>query len=256
MSTALAQFQSAFADALFAPADAQGPLAALTGQPAFAVYRNTVMKGCIDALEANFPAVARLVGSDWFRAAAARYVAAQPPHDARLLLYGDGFPEFLQHFEPARELPYLADVARLDRCWIEVHAAPDAPGSVLPRLLPEVLRPTRVTPHPAARWRWFAELPIYTIWSRNRSADADAGEIVWQGEGALLTRPQGAVLWRQASAADCAFLDASTGGALLLDATAAALAVRPDADVGALVVGLLHAGALVVSAAPEAESCR
>ena len=258
MTTALAQFQSEFADALIAPAEAHGPLAALTAQPAFAVYRNTVMKGCIDALEANFPAVARLVGSEWFRAAAARYVTARPPHDARMLLYGDGFPEFLQDFEPARELPYLADVARLDRCWIEVHAAADAAGGVSTPLPPQVLRTSRVTPHPAARWRWFAELPIYTIWSRNRSADADAdaGEIVWQGEGALLTRPQGAVLWREASAADCAFLDASTGGAPLLDATAAALAVQPDADLGALVVGLLHAGALVISASLAPEGCR
>ena len=252
----LSNFQSAFADALFAPAGAHGPLAALTGQPAFAVYRNTVMKACIDALEANFPAVARLVGSEWFRAAAACYVVAHPPRDARMLRYGDGFPEFLQDFEPARELPYLADVARLDRCWIEVHAAPDA--ALLPPLSAEIVGTTRVAPHPAARWRWFAELPIYAIWSRNRSSDAggDAGEIVWHGEGALLTRPQGAVLWREASAADCAFLDACTGGAQLLEASAAALAVQPDADLGALVVGLLHAGAVVISPASEREGFR
>jgi len=31
------------------------------------------MKGCVDALEANFPAVARLVGKEWFRAAATEY---------------------------------------------------------------------------------------------------------------------------------------------------------------------------------------
>jgi hypothetical protein len=33
--------------------------------PALAVYRNTVAKGCIDALQANYPAVHTLVGSDW-----------------------------------------------------------------------------------------------------------------------------------------------------------------------------------------------
>ena len=216
MSLDLAQFQASFAQALFAPADMESPLAALSAQPAFAVYRNTVMKACIDALEANYPAVARLVGSEWFRGAAALYVVAQPPQDARMLGYGDGFAHFLQHFEPACDLPYLAGVARLDRCWTEVHAAPDAmAGAALPpSLSPDVLGAIRVTPHPAARWRWF-ELPIYTIWSRNRGDCVDGGEIEWQAEGALLSRPQGAVLWRQVGAADCAFLDACSGGASL-----------------------------------------
>ena len=163
MTTGLAGFHSAFAAALFTPADPRGPLAALTAQPAFAVYRNTVMKACVDALEANFSTVARLVGSDWFRAAAARYVyvAAQPPDDARMLEYGGSFADFLQTFEPARELPYLADVARLDRCWTEAHAAADGSpdAAFIGTLAPEELGATRVAPHPAARWRWFASQP-------------------------------------------------------------------------------------------------
>ena len=246
-SSSLAAFQSAFAAALFAPADARGPLAALTAQPAFAVYRNTVMKTCVDALEGNFPSVARLVGNEWFRAAAALYVAAQPPQDARMLRYGGDFPDFLAAFEPARELPYLADVARLDRCWSEAHAAPDAAADVtVPGTLsPEALGATRVAPHPAARWRWFAGQPIFSIWSRNRGESAATGEIAWQGEGALLTRPQGAVIWREASEADCAFLDACSGAAPLLDAAAAAMEVQPDVDLGGLLAGLLRAGALV-----------
>ncbi|MBW8719456.1 MAG: putative DNA-binding domain-containing protein, partial [Variovorax paradoxus] len=79
------QFQQAFAQALFAPPEAAPPaVRVLAMQPAFAVYRNTVMKACIDALQANFPTVAQLVGEEWFRAAAALYVAADPPSDGRL----------------------------------------------------------------------------------------------------------------------------------------------------------------------------
>lgn len=249
MKPDLARFQSAFADALFAPPDPQGPLAALTSQPAFAVYRNTVMKGCVDALEANFPSVARLVGTEWFRAAAALYAAAEPPDDARLLRYGSGFPDFLEAFEPARELPYLPGVARLDRGWTEVHAAPDAiapDADVLATLSPAALGATRVAPHPAARWRWFADQPVFSIWSRNRGESADDGDIEWQGEGALLTRSHGAVIWRAASAADCAFLAACAGGAPLADAAAAALAVQPDVDLAGLLAQLLRAGALIL----------
>ena len=45
MTESLAGFQSGFVKALFEP-DGDS---ALTHQPAFAVYRNTVMSGCIDA---------------------------------------------------------------------------------------------------------------------------------------------------------------------------------------------------------------
>ena len=251
MTPDLARFQAAFADALFAPAAADGPLAALTAQPAFAVYRNTVMKACVDALEANFAAVARLVGSDWFRAAAAVFVAAQPPADARLLRYGGNFPAFLEAFAPARDLPYLADVARLDHAWTDVHAAADAAtgADLLATLPPETLGATRVAPHPAARWRWFDAGPIFSIWSRNRGArtDADEAEITWQGEGALLTRQDGAIVWRAASLADCAFLDACAGGAPLIDAADAVLQLHPEADLAGLLAGLLRAQALVLA---------
>ena len=90
--TALGRFQDAFAQALLAPDTVPaGEIATLTAQPAFAVYRNTVMKGCIDALQANYPAVTRLVGEEWFRAAAAVYVRESLPADATLLRYGANF---------------------------------------------------------------------------------------------------------------------------------------------------------------------
>ena len=118
-ATALARFQDDFARALLDPAQ--------PAPPAFAVYRNTVMKGCIDALQANYPAVAKLVGEEWFRAAAAVYVRDHLPRTPMLLEYGAGFADFLARFEPAAELPYLPAVARLDRFWTEAHAAADEP---------------------------------------------------------------------------------------------------------------------------------
>ena len=248
MSTPLAQFQDAFAEALFTPQDITDPVVRLlAAQPAFAVYRNTVMKGCIDALEANFPVVARLVGSEWFRAAAALHVAVEPPHDGRLLNYGSGFAEFLQGFEPAAELPYLPGVARLDALWCEAHAAEDAPvldAAWLARCAPEQLAALVLEPHPAARWAWFDEQPVYSIWARNRAPDDDEEELVWQGEGALLTRPVDAVVWRAITRAGCAFLDGCAAGLPLAEAAERALAVDADADLAALLASLLRAGTL------------
>ena len=251
MNSALTRFQDGFAQALRAPDPAAAPglapgIAALARQPGFAVYRNTVMKGCIDALQANYPSVARLVGDEWFRAAAAMFARAQLPAQATLLYYGEAFADFLARFEPAAELPYLPGVARLDRCWTEAHAAPDEPAlapAALASLAPEALAAKVLHPHAAARWAWFAGQPVYTIWQRNREATDDEHDIDWRGEGALLARPRGVVQWMPLDAAGCAFLDACAAGRPLKEAADAAVGVREDADLAGLMKTLLEAGA-------------
>ncbi len=252
MTTALGQFQQAFAQALFAPQTPESPqsadLKALVMQPAFAVYRNTVMKACIDALEANFPAVLRLVGNDWFRAAAALYVTTEGPRDARLLHYGEGFAGFLRDFPPAAELVYLPGVSQLDTLWRASHTAPDAhavDAAWLAGHTPEQITELALRPHPAARWAWFEDQPIYTIWDSNRRHTATPDPLRWEGEGALLTRPHDTVIWQQLSRAGCALLDACTRGVPLAEAADRALKAEPQADIASTFAALLQAGALV-----------
>jgi hypothetical protein len=227
----LAQFQDGFVQALLS-----------TQSPAHRVYRNTVLKGCIDALQANYPAVARLVGEEWFRAAASVYARAHPPQVPMLLEYGAGFAEFLSGFEPAQELPYLPAVARLDRFWGECHAAADeAPlrAQELAGRAPDILGGIVLRPHAAARWAWF-DTPAYTIWARNREAGAgDLSDIAWRGEGALLTRPDDAVQWLALDLPACAFMHACAAGKPLLQAAEAA----PGFDVAGWLPRLLDAGA-------------
>jgi len=262
----LQRFQDEFARALLAEDSAAAGLAPeiarLAVQPAFAVYRNTVMKGCIDALQANYPSVARLVGDEWFRAAAAIYARANLPRHPTLADYGADFADFLAAFAPAAELPYLAGVARLDRFWTEAHTARDeAPLGVaaVARLAPGELARTALRPHASARWAWFDAQPIVTIWRRNRYPDsADDGEIAWHGEGVLIARSRAAVEHVELDAAACAFLDACAAGQPLADAAAAALAVSAETDLARLIAGLLDAGAFggldILAREPEEHS--
>ncbi|MES2184165.1 MAG: DNA-binding domain-containing protein [Pseudomonadota bacterium] len=243
-------FQQDFAAALVAT----GPDASLpdwTRQPGFAVYRNTVLKGCIDTLLAHYPAVTRLVGEAWMRGACAVYAGRYPPTDACLLDYGRDFALFLQSFGPAAELPYLPAVAWLDRCWTEVHTAADAPArdpGALAALAPETLGQQRLRPHPAARWAWCGEHPAFSIWSRSRAMRDEQAEPVWTGEGALLTRPAGAVAWQALPHAGCAFLAACATGLPLAAAAQAALEADAEVDLAALLAGLLQAGAFTALA--------
>jgi hypothetical protein len=247
MGICLSDFQDQFKNALYGQSvDAATAVAALSSQPGFAVYRNTVLKGCIDALQANFPSITRLVGEEWFRAAAAIYVHRHPPEDSRMLFYGDEFAEFLAQFEPAAELTYLPDVARVDRLWTESHVAMDHatlnPASIA-HLTPEALTDVVLHPHPSARWAWFCAAPIYTIWIRNRYGTEDGEELEWHGEGILLARPSGAVESTPLNEAGCAFLDACSAGLPLGKAVDAALARQESTDLSELIATLIGAGA-------------
>ncbi|WP_374980544.1 DNA-binding domain-containing protein [Pseudomonas solani] len=251
MSLALGAFQDAFIDAARgnpgAPDSAERRLVAeLAGQAGFDLYRNTLMKGCVDALRANFPAVERLVGADWFGAAAALHVRQSPPASVQLLDYGLGFADFLDAFEPARDLPYLGAVARLDRLWVEVFAAAERPSLALGAIAdlgPEALGALCLRPRPALRWLWCADMPAYSIWRHQREERPLPDSLEWHGEGALLGRSDGQVTWQPLGPGGCAFLDACARGLTLDEASGLALAADPTLDFIDLLGRLLAAGA-------------
>jgi hypothetical protein len=218
------------------------------GPPGLAVYRNTGPKACVDALRASYPAVERLVGRAWFDAAAVVHARESPPRHPRLVEYGEAFPAFLAGFVPARAMPWLAEVARIDRMWTEAHVAADAPvldPCWLAARAPRALARLVLEPHPSARWAWFDGCPAYTIWRRNRSVDAPqaaAFEPEWKAEGALLVRPAMEVRSLALDAADFAFIERCAAGDALPDCAAAALAADPQAQLAPLLARLLSAG--------------
>jgi hypothetical protein len=256
----LERFQDDFVQAIYGDCAPDSTVAMLAMQPGFAVYRNTIIKGCIDALQANYPTVERLVGTEWFRAAAAIYVREARPTDASMMEYGASFAEFLAQFEPAKALPYLADVARLDRFWIKSHTALDEEPidpAILGRLPPEELAQAVLHPLASARWIWFAAQPIYTIWSVNREGKTLADDIEWVGQGALLLRHDGVVSWRSLEQGACAFLDACATGLPLERAANAAVEAQPSVDIAHMLSDLLAAGVFAsVGHAPDFKNRR
>jgi hypothetical protein len=244
-------FQQAFAEALLAP---EAPDDALFAQPGFAVVRNTVLKGCIDALEANFPTVARLVGDDWFRSAALAYAREQPPRDSRLLTYGDeGFAVFVQAIPSAAGLPYLAGIAHLDRLWRACHVAADAPVLAAQALAPlavDALVTQVLRVHPATQWAWFDDQPVARLWCHERAGEPLPEALAWHGDGLLLTRADGAVGWQALSRAGCAVLDACAAGCTLGEAAQHALALDSATNLAQVLQQLLRAGAFTEEPLP------
>jgi hypothetical protein len=185
----LAESQSAFAMALFDPAlPVPNNLRSLdkpAGPDRFAVYRNNVMVALIEGLRDAYPVVCRLVGDEFFRAMAAVFVRAHPPHSPVMLEYGDGFAQFIAEFPPAAGLPYLPDVARLERAWVEAYHAPEAePLSQVPCGTGHTF-----ALHPATRLVR-SPFPVLAIWEANRSdSEPHALELSAEGDDVLVTRP-------------------------------------------------------------------
>jgi len=86
----------------------------ITAAEAFSVHRNTALGGLVNALRLTCPTVHALVGAAFFDQAALAFIEDAPPASAWLTGYGAGFAGFLAAYAFAADLPYLADVARLD----------------------------------------------------------------------------------------------------------------------------------------------
>lgn len=235
---------SAFARALTDPA--APPPEALSGSHprGFAVYRNNVAVSLIAAMEARFPVVRRLVGDEFFRGLARAYTARHKPQTAVLIHYGAGFADFIAAFEPARDLPYLADVARLENAWVEAyHSAEAEPADLtaLARIDPQQFTELTFAFHPAVQLLK-SDHPAGSIWAGHQGAGEATPPANWIGEATLITRPHADVLVRIVPPSGYEFAVALKSGATLAEAHAAAR--RDDFDAGAHLVGLIEAGAI------------
>lgn len=225
------------------PEDVTGPHGK-KAEKRFDVYRNNVTVGLVNALASMFPATKRIVGEEFFRAMVKLYVRASPPRSRLLAEYGADLADFVEHFPPLAELPWLADVVRIERAWLDAyHAADAAPlaASGLAGIQQEQLGQLVFEPHPATRIVRSA-WPAVTIFSKNRE-EAEIGPLdVDEGEDALITRPELDVLVMRLPAGGATFLEMLMSGATLLEAAAQASEEDAAFDIGANIGGMLEAG--------------
>jgi hypothetical protein len=211
----------------------------------FAIYRNNVAVSLIASIAARYPVTRRLVGEEFFRAMARAYVAENKPATPVLIHYGQGFPDFIAAFEPARDISYLADVARLENAWVEAYHAADATPLALACLAgfsADSLAEACASFHPAARLLNSAH-PIASIWAAHQNAAAPAPIAEWRGEAALITRPVDEVRLRLLPEGGYAFAATLRCGASIGEAHDSTGVESFDA--GAHLVGLIEAGALI-----------
>jgi len=157
-------------------------------------YRNNVVSNYRAALRAVYPVVERLVGTVFFDHASDRYMRVHPSSSGDLNRFGEHFADFIETWPPAQDLPYLADVARLEWCIEESFHAADY-ASIRPAELASV-PPDRQALltfelHPSCRLLVSA-FPVLCIWQVNQPhSPANATVDLAAGGEFLLVRRDG-----------------------------------------------------------------
>ncbi|WP_316175835.1 DNA-binding domain-containing protein [Bradyrhizobium sp. SZCCHNRI1073] len=252
MTPPLAERLGGFARALLDPAQPVPPgLVGPDGTPSgrrFGVYRNNVVAGLTATLKDAYPAVHRIVGEEFFQAMARRHLLSELPYSPILLDYGSGFAAFIRGFAPASALPYLADVAAIERAWAEAYHAAEAQPvtpAAFAALEPADLPALRLRLHPSLRLVCSA-FPVLTVWQMNVAegipgpVDLDAG-----GEAVLIVRPEADVVVRAIPSGSFAFVQALSAGRSMLRAVDDALREDVGFDLAGTLHDLIHGGAVI-----------
>ena len=239
----LVAIQSGFAAALAAAGKPAAATPLFRGDPArnarrLAIYRGNAQANAVKALTAIYPVTLQIVDTEFFDALARTYAKDSPSSSGDLNEYGENFGEFLAGFEPAQELPYLPDVARME--W-RVHSAHYAADHA--RLLPARLAAIaedgypalRLTLHPACalvQSPW----PLARIWEIHQPGYDGQFDVDMNAAGpayALVHRPELKACVTPLSPGEHAFLAGANAGRNLGESLEAAMTVEAQYMLGA-----------------------
>jgi hypothetical protein len=206
------------------------------------VYRHHVRHSLSVALAATFPTVHALVGEDFFRGLAQAFVDGTLPAQPVLAEYGPGFPAFVAAYEPARTLPYLADIARLDWALNIAFHSPEGwrlAAADLAAIEPERL-PAQSISLPECAALICSPYPIDRIWNASQpGASADAVDLGVGRADLLVLRRADDAAFIVLDAGEAAFVASLALGASLEIAAEQAMGAEPSFDLSTAFARLL-----------------
>jgi hypothetical protein len=234
--SALALQQQALLDALWSGDEpASGWAAFPRGVSAYRANAQALAERC---LRATHPVVIALIGEANAAPLAHRLWRTQPPQRGDMAQWGAGLPALLATVDGLADLPWLADVARVEWALHEAAGAADVPTDLsgFARLAQE--DPTRLTLRLASGTAVIASAwPVASLVAAHAGDAPDlagVGARIERGEreNALVWRPRWRPELRACSDAEAALLQALQQGAHLPDALDAAAARDAAFDLG------------------------
>ena len=193
-----AQRQQALMAALWGAGEPQGMAHGATRiQRGLQAYQAHAGAASERALAASFPTVQALMGEESFAALARVFWRRQAPTRGDLAAYGEALPAFIADSEQLRDVPYLADIARLD--W-QVAAAERAADATLDT---ESLSLLAETPPAQLRLHLMpgtalvaSACPIVSVWLAHRAGEGAAERRDQAREALAQGLAETALVWR------------------------------------------------------------
>jgi len=165
------------------------------------IYASMYFARILEALREDFPKLLETIGEDGFAALARRYLRAHPSRHPSLRHVGDRLPAFVKQDRIATGVPWLSELARLERAIVDAFDGPEAkpllpaaltriPGSHWGRL--------RFTLHPTLRLLQFSHA-VDEVWERldaGKAGGRPAARLtrlrIWRREHVVLRAPMDA----------------------------------------------------------------
>jgi hypothetical protein len=219
-----------------------------------AIYRGNVLAAITKALKAAFPVSHAVVGEEFFDALAGAYWRFAPSMSGDLHDYGRSLADFVASFEPARELPYLPDLLRLE--WF-VHRAYSAPDES--RLEAGELAAVPIQAQAGLRLGLLpgtalieSIYPIVSIWTIHQPGYDGKFEVDWSaGERALIARPYRQVTVTALRPSAFALYQAFHRGDTLDEALQCAQSAEQDCDLVQVITEVVAQGPISALAVPS-----
>ncbi|MFT5111863.1 MAG: hypothetical protein ACI8P9_001185 [Parasphingorhabdus sp.] len=173
------QFHSALSGDISEPLKCAVVAAGLPAERRLQVYRNNMQASLTESLACTYPAIAKLVGEDYFNTLARLYIKAHPSQSGDLHQFGNRLADYLKDYQAAARLPYLPDLARFEWCYHEIfHAVEESSLGIdsLNSLSVEQLSNIRFHLHPATRLV-ASSYPLVSIWQLAGQDSSSPGTI-------------------------------------------------------------------------------
>lgn len=247
------------------------------------VYRNGYVKGCVSALESNFPCLNTLLGDAFFGQLAASYAIQNPPIAATLVAYGfesqmqsislttadtnaqeNEVPEtcsfiaFLQreHSDVVTQYPYILDICSLDQAWLQALNA-NAEHFLSAEAVQQLIEQGTDLTAPPIKLSDSCEVvtlqyDLFELWGQLRFESTQDSQIdlIQQENTVLFWQLEGAVQAKPLKQSEAALVLALQQHASFDQAMTAAITVDEDVDISALFADLLNARLLKLDTKP------
>jgi hypothetical protein len=184
------------------------------------VYAHGFLARLVEAIENDYPALAKVLGGGSLRSLVARYELHFPPRSHDLGRFGDRLAGFLEGDGLTDDLPFLPDLARLEWALAEAFVAADVPTlsfADLARLAPEAAVELPLALRPGAvlvgsMW------PIHEIWSCRDKPPAAVDVPMSRGARTVLVSRRGIeIVCRPAASLEVLLFRAAADGGGMAD---------------------------------------